>query len=160
MNNSQEEKLKIQIDDAFINMGFKDLLRIYFKDTCPFLTKMSIKEIDSGFYINKDESLIARTETHQYYCFNADNNKDWLVISETIKNIFNSLEEKAKQVFNPLYPEMNTIFIREEINYYCSIRQITKRRYICVRSRFGFYNIEKNYDCETFKIDDGQEIPH
>lgn len=159
MNNSQEEKLKIQIDDAFINIKFKDLLNIYFKDTHPFLNKMSIKEIDSGFYINKDNSLIARMETYQYHCFNEDNNKDWLIISDTIKNIFYSLEEKAKQVFNPLYYEMNTIFIREEINYQCFIHQFTKRRCILVKSRFGFYSMLTNNDCKTVKTEDGQEVP-
>lgn len=159
MNNSQEKKLKIQIHDSIINMGFKDLLRIYFKDTCPFLTKMNIEEVDTGFVTSEDNSLSARMETYQYYCFNEDSSKDMLIVSDTIKNIFYSLEEKAKQVFNPLYPEMNTIFIREEINYQCFIHQFTKRRCILVKGRFGFYDILTNNDCKTVKTEEGQEVP-
>lgn len=160
MNNSQEEKLKIQIDDSIINMGFKGLLKTYFKDTHQFLTKMNIEEVDTGFVTSEDNSLSARMETYQYYCFNEDSSKDMLIVSYAIKNIFNDLEIKAKNVYNPLYPEINKLFIREDITYDCFIRQLTKRRCIRIYSRFGFYNIEKNYDCETFKIDDGQEIPH
>jgi hypothetical protein len=159
MNNNQEEKLKIQIDDFILNMKFKDLLHTYFKDTHPFLNRISIKEIDSGFVFNEDESLLARMETYQYHCFNEDSNKDLLIISDTIKNIFNNLEEKAKYIFNPLYSEMNIIFIREEINYQCFINQITKRRCILVMGRFGFYNILTNNDCKTVKTEDGQEVP-
>lgn len=140
-------------------MGFKSLLETYFKDTHSFLTKMNIKETDSGFCFNNDKSLIARMETYQYHCFNEDNNKDLLIISETIKNIFYSLEEKAKQVFNPLYPEMTTIFIREEINYQCFIHQFTKRRLILMKGIFGFYDILTNNDCKTVKTEEGQEVP-
>ena len=154
-----EEITKIQIHDSIINMSFKGLLRIYFKDTCPFLTKMSIEEVDTGFVTSEDNSLSARMETYQYYCFNEDSNKDLLIVSDIIKTIFNDLEMNAKNIYNPLYPEINTLFIREDITYDCFIRQLSKRRCIRIHSRFGFYSIEKNYDCVAFKIDDGQEVP-
>lgn len=157
MDNNQEEKL--QIADFFINIKFKDLLNLYFKDTHQFLNKMSIKEVDTGFVINKDERLLARMETYQYHCFNEDSNKDELMIFDTIKNIFNDLEEKAKHVYNPLSSEMNIIFIREEINYQCFIHQMTKRRCIMIRGRFGFYSILTNNDCKIVKTEDGQEVP-
>ena len=138
------------INDNYID--FKNVLNTYFKEQCPYLMKMIVKESDYGseFEGNGNE-FIATHPTIGYTgliekseCMGQQEYWDSLFILESVTNLFNDLEIKAKNVYNPFIPTLNTMYIRDSIHYYIYVDQNSKKRIIVVAGRFGFFRIKSH----------------
>lgn len=150
------------INDNLQYLNFTDVLKTYFKDQCPYLMKMSIKESDYSY--EKDGIFLARNETYGYYGVVEKSNDleiqeylDSLFILESVNKIFKSLEIKAKKNYNPFIPELNTMYIREKITCYVYVDQVSTNRVTVVNGRFGFPKITSNKDFGLYK--DGMTLP-
>ena len=80
-----------------------------------------------------------------------------VAVSLKKKKIFNDLEIKAKNVYNPFISQLNTMYIRDNINYYIYVDQLTKTRRTVVNGRFGFPKITSNKDFGLYE--DGMTLP-
>ena len=133
-------------------MDFKNVLNTYFKEQCPYLMKMSIKESDFGSeFEGNGKEFIATHPTIGYTGLiekseDLDQQEYWdsLFILESVTKLFNDLEIKAKNVYNPFIPTLNTMYIRDSIHYYIYVDQNSKKRIIVVAGRFGFYRIKSH----------------
>ena len=124
--------------------------------------KMSIKESEYGY--EQDGVFFTRNETYGYYGVieKSDNPEiqeyqDSLFILESVNKIFKSLEIKAKKNYNPFIPQLNTMYIRENINYYIYVDQLTANRVTVVNGRFGFPKITSNRNHGLYE--DGMTLP-
>lgn len=151
-----------KINDTY--MDFKNVLNTYFKEQCPYLMKMSIKESDCGseFEGNGNE-FIATHPTIGYTgiierseCKGQQEYLDSLFILESVTNLFNDLEIQAKNVCNPFISTLNTLYIRDNIHYYIYVDQCSKNRVIVVAGRFGFYRIKSH---KSGIYEDGMTLP-
>ena len=143
-------------------LNFTDVLNTYFKEQCPYLMKMSIKESEYGY--EQDGVFFTRNETYGYYGVieKSDNPEiqeyqDSLFILESVNKIFNDLEIKAKNVYNPFISQLNTMYIREKIHCYVYVDQVSTNRVTVVNGRFGFPKITSNKDFGLYE--DGMTLP-
>lgn len=164
-------------------MDFKDVLKTYFKDQCPYLMKMSIKESDYGSEREGNSNeFIAVNPTIGYTGLiekikgiqmdsvfptvfgkirKSDNSQtqdyfDSLFILESVTKLFNDLDIKAKNVYNPFINTLNTMYIRDNMHYYIYVDQVSKNRIIVVTGRFGFYEIKTH---KSGIYEDGMTLP-
>mgnify|MGYP003330854168 CR=1 FL=1 len=112
----------------------------------------------------KDGVFLARNETYGYYGVVEKSNDpeiqkylDSLFILESVNKIFNDLEIKAKNVYNPFINTLNTMYIRENINYYIYVDHLTANRVAVVNGRFGFPKITSNRNHGLYE--DGMTLP-